>query len=627
MAGAVADKKGNRSALLLVLILLAGLAVRIAYLVQLRSTVFSELLPLDARFYRDLATGVSSGGWFPRGGLTFNPLYPAFLALIFRLFGESLNAVRISQFFLGLVNIGLLFVAGRRLGGRNGKGVVSGETVGLFAAAMALMYPHFILYEGSLLATSVVTFLATASFTLILVIDQDLQGERSRALFSQRIPRGVLSLFLGMLLGAGALGRPNLFLILVPAVSLWLFLRHRTKKGCTRSVVLLLVGAFLFLLPPILYNASQTGRFIPVTAHGGINFYAGNQPGADGTYRSPRGMRGDMRGLIEDAKAFAERETGRSLTQAEVSDYWFGMAMEGILADPGVWIRLMWRKLLLFWNGVEVADVLDISFYRDACPVLKLLLLPFAVISSLSLLGLGILITSKRNRSIMLLFVLTSLASVLPFYVNSRYRIPVIPVLILSGALFLAWIVEEVRGRRWKPVLVTGVICSVLLVATARPLVKVNRSAGYTFLGNYYVEKKDEAKAEEAFAEAFRLAPDLVETKINYAKILQKRGKLERAEELYDAAFMMQPDFPLLAIEYGSILEQRGRSDDAKRLYTYAFSLHRARDRVIACKLLSRLAFAEGKRDEAVMWIRKALEIVPGDKSLGELLHKLEGEP
>jgi 4-amino-4-deoxy-L-arabinose transferase-like glycosyltransferase len=618
----------QRATIILWIILLLGLVVRIIYFLQLRASDLGDVLSLDSSFYRDLASTLSSGGGLPAGALTFNPLYPAFLAFVFRLFGEGLDAPRLIQMCIGLVTIYLVYLSGRRLAGYGRRGLLNGELIGLIAAGMTLFYPHLILYEGSLLATSLVTFSMIASFALALVCDQDLTGVREARILSRRVPLWIVALILGAVLGAGALGRPNLFFILIVAVPVWLLFRCRRRSRGVLLALATLAGAAILLLPPVVYNASQTGRFVPVTAHGGINFYIGNRPGARPIYKPPEWMRKDMQGAIQDSKMRAEQETGRSLSGAEASNYWFRLAMRGIASDPVGWLRLLGEKLRVFWNGIEIPDVVDISFYRDACPVSRILILPFAVISPLSILGLIVLATGARNRSIVYLYVGVSLASVLAAYVSSRYRIPAIPVLILCAAGYVSWAINGVLSGRRTRVLASGALLIALFFLVAAPeIIVVNRSAAYTFLGNHYLQIKKEEKAEAAFAEAYRLDPDRIENKINYARALRLRGRDQRALEFYALAFAKDRTYPKLAIEYGSLLERQGRREEAKQLYRYAYSLQRRHDRVLACKMLSRLAYADGNRDEATSWIRKALELVPGEKSLVELLHKLEGEP
>ncbi len=153
----------------------------------------------------------------------------------------------------------------------------------------------------------------------------------------------------------------------------------------------------------------------------------------------------------------------------------------------------------------------------------------------------------------------------------------------------------------------------------------MNRSATYTFLGNHYIGEGREDRALEAFSEALRLDPDSVENRINFARVLSRTGEKERAREYYELAWEAAPDFPRLALEYGYLLDELGMRTEARTMYNQAWNSGRRREMFVACKLLSRMAYAEGRGDEAIMWIRKALEIVPGDEELLKLLQSLEG--
>ncbi len=311
-----------RLVIMFIAVLVVGLAVRVVFLVELEKSELGDVLALDSRFYRDLAQTIATGGELPAGALTFNPLYPMFLVVIFKLFGGGLLAPRIVQLVLGLLTVVLVYFAGTRLVEGPRRGRPSGEATAIIAAAMAVLYSQLLLYEGMLLATTLEVFLLTASFVTALVIDQNLHGERLPALRSRRVPAWPASLLLGALCGAGALGRPNLFFLLIGTLPLWFIARNRRKREGLSIAVSFIVGACLFLAPPIIHNAKDGGGFVPVTAHGGINFYIGNRPGTSGVYKPPDDMRVDMRGLIEDARAKVEANFGRPVTDGEVSDYY-----------------------------------------------------------------------------------------------------------------------------------------------------------------------------------------------------------------------------------------------------------------------------------------------------------------
>ena len=625
MNKAAPRRRFARPAVVFAAIMIVALAIRVALLVQLASSEFGNELSIDSEFYRDLAIDIQSGEGLPEGALTFNPLYPFFLAAVFRFFGDGLLAPRIVQAFLGLTTIALVYVAGTRFAEGRRKGKSPGNIVAFAAMSMAVLYPQFLLYEGMLLGTTLEIFFLTASFALALAMDEDLRGERALRVGSKRVPAWLGGGLLGAMCGAGALGRPNLFLPLVAGIPVWLLARNRHKRAWLAPVLGFAVSAALFLGPPTIYNARNTGEFVPVTAHGGINFYIGNRPGTLGVYQPPDDMRGEMRGLIADARAKAERETGRGMTDAETSDYYMRKALGSIERDPAGWLLLLGRKLVLFWNKIEVHDMPEVLFFQDSLPLFKLPFIPFSVIGPLGLAGLVVLLRSGRNRSIVCLFLVTATLSVLLFYANSRYRLPVVPVVILLAAYFIAWAAREISEKRMKyAALMVAVAAVIFFGVSNRTIMKPNRGAVYTFLGNRYMNSGNEAKAAEAYANAYRLDPTRDVSMINYARILLMKNDFQQAAGIYARAYALNPRYPRLAIEYASALDGLGRREEAKRLYLEAFSSGQPDDKVIACKALSQAAFFEGKKDEAMKWVKAGLEIAPDDTVLGQMLEALE---
>jgi Flp pilus assembly protein TadD len=620
-------KKAIHPALVLAAILFAAFVVRVIFLVQLERSELGDVLSLDSQVYYDVARNISGGGALPRGVFVFNPLYPAFLVVIFKLFGVGLLAPRIVQLAIGIFTIALVYLAGRRLAPTAWKGKRQGEAIALVAAAMTVLYAQFVLYEGMLLASTLEIFFFAASFALALALDDDLKGERPVKLGSRRVPPWASGLILGVLLGAGALGRPNLFLLLIAALPVWLFARHRATRGWRIPAAALLAGAAIFLAPPIVYNAKATGRFVPVSAHGGFNFFIGNGPGSTGAFRPPVDMRASMKGMLEDSKTKAEAETGRAMTQAEVSDYYFRETLEYIADDPAAWLRLLGKKLVLFL-GVEVPDLPNIIIYMKSCGVLKFLFMPFPVIAPLAVCGLLIMLRNGKNRSVVSLFLACAVVSVIAFYVNTRYRLPAAPILILLASFFVVWAGREISRRRLKRLAGMSALAAALyLLISSRPAMQTSDSAAYSFLGNYYAKNDDEAKAQEAFAQAYRLDPNKVEAIVSYARILRQRGQQQEAADMFARAYARSPRFPLVAIEYGMALDRLGRREEAKKLYLEGSAADRPMERALACRLLARSAIAEGDRVSAIRWVKRALVEVPGEPELTKMQKELESAP
>jgi tetratricopeptide (TPR) repeat protein len=627
--GAAARRRSlARPGVVFAAILIAAIVIRVVMLAQISTSKLGGELSIDSEFYRELAIDIQMGMGLPEGALTFNPLYPFFLAAVFRVFGDGLLAPRIVQALLGLLTIALVYVAGTRLVEDPKTGTSRWSSTALVAMAMAALYPQFVLYEGMLLGTTLEIFFLTASFALALAMDGDLRGERELRVGSRRVPAWLSGGLLGAMCGAGSLGRPNLFLPLVAALPVWIIARNPRGRRWLAPAVGFAAFAALFLLPPTIYNAKYSGEFVPVTAHGGINFYIGNRIGTLGVYQPPEDMRGEMRGLIADARAKAEKETGRSMTDAETSDYYMQKALDEIKHNPGGWLLLLGRKLVLFWNKIEVHDMPEVLYFQNTLPLFKFPFLPFSVIAPLGLAGLVVFLGKRRNRSIVCLFLGTAMISVLLFYANSRYRLPIVPVVILLAAFFVTWAVREIAARRMKyPALMLAVAAVIFFGVSNRTIMKPNIGAIYTFLGNRFMNSGDEAKAAEAYAQAYRLDPTRDVSMINYARILLKNEEFAKAAAIYAKAYSINPRYPRLAIEYASALDGMGKRDEAKKLYLEAYSSGPPDDKVLACKALAQIVFFEGKKDEAMKWVETGLGLAPDDAILKQMLDALKSVP
>ncbi len=390
-------------------ILVVAVFVRVVFLVQLQRSELDDFLSLDSRLFYAIAHTLSAGGTLPPGALTFNPFYPAFLVVMFKIFGDGLLAPRIVQFILGILTIVLAYVAGSRLARTAGSsnsnksptGRTSGKVAAIVAAAFVVLHSPFLLYEGMILASAFEVFFLTAAFVLTIEYDRVLKGGRPLRLGSRQIPAWVVCLVLGGICGAGAVARPNLFFLLIAALPVWLLVRNRGKRKGLVGIAIFAVGVTVFLAPPIFWNAKNTGRFVPVTSQGGFNFYVGNGPGATGIYIPPEDVRANVFFLPEDVKAKAERATGRAMTQEEVSRFYFRETFEHIGGHPITWLTLLGKKLLLFL-GPSFDDLPNIYFYKQSCTVLKLLFLPFTVIAALGICGFIVLLRRGRNRAVCL---------------------------------------------------------------------------------------------------------------------------------------------------------------------------------------------------------------------------------
>ena len=633
-------RRGRRAAVALAVIFGVAVITRIVYLVQLQRSELSDFLILDSKLYYSVAKMVATGGDLPAIAITFNPFYPAFLAAVFKVFGVGLLAPRVLQLGLGMVTLALVALAARLLAPRgtaeHPEAGASRDVVAIAAAALAALYSSFVLYDGMILASTFEVFFMTAVLLVALAIDRSIGDDKPLTFGSKTIPWWGGPMVLGALCGAGAAARPNLFLLLLAALPVWLFLRlrapgkrstqssvARTRRGLAGAVLFLTAG-ILFLAPPVAWNARQTGQVTPGGSHGGFNFYVGNGPGATGVFSTPPGVRGDVMTLFEDLKVQAETETSRLMTQEEVSRYYFRKTFDHIVAHPGEWIGIMGRKLMLFF-GPASDDIPTTLIHRRECGVLDFLFVPFAVIVPLGICGLIVLLGGRRYRAVMSIFLVCGVLSVVLFFVNVRFRLPTVPVLIVLAAFFVDWVRREAARKRFAGIAVMAALALVIFsFVSIRPGPTIAEGAAYDILGIHYAENDQPDKAAEAFAEAYRLDPNRIQIAINHARSLARRGQHGEAAGIYARAYQRDPEYPRLGIDFGMVLVRLERYDEAKALFVESTTFGLPRDRALAMRFLVERAVEEDDTDGAIVWVKRILDLFPGDPDMTELLDLLE---
>src|SRR6185436_4570465 len=147
----------RRSRPVLWAILAVALVLRLAHWWAVRDQPFFAWLVMDSQEYDRWAREIAAGDW--RGSQVFfqAPLYPYLLAVLYAVFGRSLDAVYLVQIALAVAGCWALYRAGRLMGG---------ERVGLAAAGLAAFYGPFLFHDVQLLkesaAVAVVSFLLWA---------------------------------------------------------------------------------------------------------------------------------------------------------------------------------------------------------------------------------------------------------------------------------------------------------------------------------------------------------------------------------------------------------------------------------------------------------------------------------
>jgi tetratricopeptide (TPR) repeat protein len=575
-----------------ILIPVFAFVLRMIYLWQVKNAPEFTLLLGDAATYDKWASQIADGDWIGKGVFYQAPLYPYFLGVIYALFGKGSLAVRVVQIILGAGSCMLLARAGRSFFGKANTGLVAG--------VLLAVYPTAIFFDCSIQKSVLDLFFVCA---LLAVVGRLLER-----------PQNQWWLAAGLILGLLALTRENALLFL-PIVVAWLSIAWRGELWRTRLhwAGLVLLGLAAILVPVGCRNLLVGGEFHLTTAQFGPNFYIGNSRTATGFYEPLREGRGHAWFEREDATILAEQATGRELTPSEVSNFWAAKAWDDIRTDIGRWLRLLFKKWLLVWNISEVADSDDQYTYGDWSPLMRMLnsILHFGILCPLT--ALGICLTWNLRERVWLLYamILGYAGSVVLFYVFSRYRFPLVPMLILFAAAGLASLREAFRETRWRA-LWTGAAAAVVAVAVCNHAMVSEasiRAGTHINLGNAFTMEGKIQDAIGQYEQALQLKPDDPSVPFNLATALQSAGRPKEAIEYYEQALRINPEDARAHFNLGTALVQLGQLGQA--IEHFKQTLRIEPNYAEAHVILGSVLYDQGKAPEAIGHWEQALQIDP----------------
>ena len=585
------------------MILGIALVLRLAHWAAVRRAPFIGAPVMDSWEYDRWAREIAGGDWLGHGrGVFFQaPLYPYLLAILYKAVGPHLDAAYLAQIGLAVAGCYALYRAGRAM---------AGEQAGLAAAALAAVYGPFLFYDVQLLkeslAVTAVCFLlwamawaaagtgleaaaggpkaATASLPATAASDvstavSETATAPSEAATAARRGTGGRWLLVGFLLGVLALLRENA-LVVVPFL-----LPLAWSAGHAGRAAAFLAGVALALAPVALRNGLVGGDYLPTTSQGGVNFFIGNNPHADGTYRPI--VPGKQIPELEQREParIATQVLGRPVTPAGVSRFWLHRALAWARSHPGAFLRLTLRKVGLFWSWYEWPDAVDYYYLRGLSPVYRLPLLEFGGVTLLAALGLSYL-GGGRGRSLApaLVFAGAWMVSTVAFFLFARYRLPAVPALLLLAALPVAALVEAVSAWRREHAAATAQHSAALHAASSGEALGEVPSPN---LGRTAIRRRPRPADSAIRAAALALAvagafawprlagfePRLDLVHYNLGRLAEERGDPALAGRHYRAALAAAPDDFLAWLDLGNLAARRRDWPDALRCYQRAAEL------------------------------------------------------
>jgi len=531
-------------------VLTVASVIKVTYLLSSRGDPFFEPTLLDAKYYHQWALRIV-GGDLAGGGVFYGlPLYPYFLALCYALFAGSVFVTKLVQVMLGLVTLLFTYGIGARLADRK---------TGLLAVALAAFYGPLFFHEAMLIPEALSLPLYAAGFyACCLFLD------------APSVRRGAL---LGVLLGLACLTKAGVMLFVVLFVAALLLRPRLAAVAPARGALAALAASFIAVLAPVtLHNRLVGGDWVVLTSHGGLNFYIGNNLQADGIFRAPEGTGAALDAQIADSRAIAEAAAGRPLKPSEISAYWSGRAQAFIRQHPLAFLRLAIRKLLLAFDARELSDLQDYHSAANFNPFMRTPWLSFAVLGPLVLSGLVLAPSASRYRWCLYLWIGAYLTGLVTFFVNARYRLPLMSVMFPLAALSLRTLLAAVQACAWPRLALYGAVLVAAIGVTQLRLVPLDPARDFVNAANVRLAARDYAGARALYEKALALNPESGQASLGMGIVLAQLGRAEEAGAFYQRSVAGSPD-ALAYNNLGAWYQERGNLAAAEGAFRHAIEL------------------------------------------------------
>jgi len=526
-------------------ILVVALALRLAHFIAVHDQPFFSQLAMDSQEYDRWAQEIAKGQWLGTEVFFQAPLYPYVLATVYTIVGHRLDAIYLLQIVAAIAGIFALYRATRAM---------ADERLALIAAGLAAVYGPFLFHDVQLLKESFAVAVAAGLLWALATA-----GTAWRWLGA------------GALLGVLALFRENA-LLLVPFLLPLVWRQACGVLPFAARAFSFLLGMALVLAPVAVRNGVVGGTWLPTTSQGGVNFYIGNNPSADGTYRPI--VPGKQTPTLErkEPARVAEQELGRKLNPGEVSSFWLHRALLWAREHPMDFARLQLRKLGRFFDWYEQPDAVDYYWVRGSSPVYRLPLIEFSTLSVLAVAGLWLSRRKLLRFAPCLLFALGWMSTTIAFFIFSRYRLPLVPAILPLAAIPLAgaWDAWRARTRGWVfGALGVAAVFSLSLIPYAPRMDLVHYN-----LGRLADERGDEAGASSHYQAAYDFDPRNFLACLNLGNAAVRRGDWPTALRLFREAQALEPLSDDVEVNLGGALFATGALDEAAAHFARALQLN-----------------------------------------------------
>jgi tetratricopeptide (TPR) repeat protein len=269
-----------------------------------------------------------------------------------------------------------------------------------------------------------------------------------------------------------------------------------------------------------LRNRLVANEGLLISRNGGINFYIGNNPDIKKTV-------GATPGIEWDKLLMLPYQTERITNFQEQDDFFSRKTVDYVLSDPIGWIRLMCKKTLWYFNAYEFPRNFDVYFFAQYSFLSKFPVFSLTLLFPLALAGMVLGFGFKRenikiknrvlpdtNVLLVLGIIFIYSFSIILVFVAARYRLPVIPLMILFAAFLLVSLYDLVLKKNIQKLVMPLTLVAVFAFITQQRFFfneypyRVSPVFTHTLLANTLNNAGQREEGKKFLEEAVRLPED-----------------------------------------------------------------------------------------------------------------------
>lgn len=560
---------------ILIAILAAGIGLRLCYLWQFSdSPLFCNPIGPDVQEYDEWARSILAGNLVWQALPIHGPVYPYFLALLYKVFSYDFFLVRFFQLLCGMSGLYLLYLTTRRFGYFRHSGLP------LLVLGIAVLYTPLIYYQGELICESILLPLLTMAIYFLYLGSG--KNHKTQNNFNLQYRYFALA---GVASGLAVITHPiSLLFVLMEFACVALLWHQHHRPGWKKEIpaAIFILSVAVVVAPVCIYNSALAGKFVLVQKNSGLNLYIGNNANATGgCYVRPGPAWTRLNNLPDNSKA------------AGNENEFIALVLDYISNNPCEWLALTARKAVYVWNWRDLIAGADSTPLRNYTTIMQFSRWFSGIFFTFGFAGLLLVLCNKRNRykyrHFILLLAAFWLAQILTV-TSGRYRLAMLPAIFVFAAFFI----QDIR-HRWKTnqflLASTFVVAMALVWIPCPPLNSAMEEAeAHSLTGEAFYRQGEFLPAEYHLTAALPGLEDKARC-LNLLGILsEKRLNLDAASQFYHAAIAADPTSPegymnlaVMALSQNKIAEAgklfneallRGKNN-ADVLYNVAYYMER----------------------------------------------------